>query len=192
MSCFFFQDNVVFIDCEGSPVQELSAIIMQWETKNIVSVYHHFAYDVYAPNDNWARKYLHGLNLEYLYNHGFGSTEQLIEHFKLWLSEFNYVHIFGNDPRKERSELNLDIVDIELPGWIDRSKEPYHTIANRFKELSVPISNSNLCCGNVAHSSYSTQPLWKPKNLTAVAKQEHGFHCSLYDCYEMYLFYLLR
>ena len=89
------------MDCEGEPVQELSAIAMNNWTYQIVSVYHQHANC--NPNvDQWARKHIHGLNLKYLQDYGFSCESALLIDFKRWLAAFNVIRIFCNNPGKEK------------------------------------------------------------------------------------------
>ena len=53
VSAFVLQLAIIFIDMEGSPVQELSAIHMNAHTKQIVDVYHTHAFS--HRSDLWAR-----------------------------------------------------------------------------------------------------------------------------------------
>ena len=89
------------MDCEGEPVQELSAIAMDSCSYQIVSVYHQHA--KCDPNaDSWARKHIHGLNQQYLQDYGFSNECALLIDFKRWLAAFNVVSTFCNDPTKEK------------------------------------------------------------------------------------------
>ena len=172
------------MDCEGEPVQELSAIAMDNWSYQIVSVYHEHA--KCDPNaDSWARKHIHGLNQQYLQDHGFSNECALLIDFKRWLAAFNVVCIFCNDPTKEKKLFpNLIINDILLPPWDSRVNQHYHEVTKRFKELSVPILN-------VRCSRYIHNQCFFPPYLNT-AKVMFGHHCSLYDSYQLYLFYLFQ
>lgn len=177
----------MFIDCEGEPVQEMSAIAMDNESYQIVSVYHkHAACD--PSLDAWSRKNLHGLNPTYLHDHGFSNESELAANFQCWLKSFNVQCMYANNPGKERELLGMkNIYDILLPTWRERGEMTYHVNANLFKKLSIPIQGVH-CSGYVHNSFVSTRgyvPLYCQNE-----KLLHGYHCSLYDCYEMYLFHL--
>ena len=170
---------------EGSPSQEISAIHMNALTKQIVDVYHAHA-NTYE-DDSWARRYIHGLNMSFLERHGFRDEIALITNFKDWLSSKNIMSIYANDPTKEAKLLNINISDIRLPPWAKRVYQSYHQMANDFKRDFVPIMDKR-CCPK-AHNMYQRYPI-KRLSATEIAKREHGFHCSLYDAYELYLYYV--
>ncbi len=76
-----------------------------------------------------------------------------------------------------------------LPNWIVRVDKQYHKIARRFKDRNIPY-HSTTNCFEEAHCNFV--PLTYFKNETAKIKADHGFHCSLYDVYELYLFYVME
>ena len=78
------QLSIIFIDMEGTSVQELSAIQMNAETQQIIDVYH--AHACSSHLDSWARKHIHGLNPVFLSKNGFPNEDSLIANFKQWLS----------------------------------------------------------------------------------------------------------
>ena len=159
---------------------------MDFDTREIIDVFHKHA--KCDEGDSWARKNIHGLNLSFLNKHGSASSAELVDELKSWLANKNILFFYGNDPYKESMFLQRAINDIGLPPWIERIDEAYHKIANTFKKHSIPIFNVR--CKPEAHSSYNRSVFrLTPSNA---AKQEHGFHCSLCDCHEMYLFYLME
>ena len=131
----------MFVDCEGDPVQEFSAIAMDNSTYQIISVYHkHVDCDFKA--DRWSRKHLHGLNRNYLRAHGFEDVGELVFDFERWFKSFDVVCMYANAPDKERQLLpGRTIHDLLLLPWQERVRKHYHVIANLFKELSIPIEN---------------------------------------------------
>lgn len=172
------------MDCEGEPVQELSAIAMNNWTYEIVSVYHQHA-NCNPQEDEWSRKHVHGLNQQYLQDFGFCDENSLLSDFKKWLATFNVACIFCNNPGKERKLFpNLIINDILLPPWINRVNQHYHEVTKRFKELSIPILNVR--CSKYIHNQCKFPP------FLDTPKVAFGHHCSLYDCYELYLFYVFQ
>ena len=185
LSVFVLQLAMIFIDMEGSPVQELSAIQMNAWTKQIVDVYHAHAFS--HQTDLWARLHIHGLNLHFLKSHGFRDEETLIQDFKRWLVGKNVVNLYANNPVKESEVLNMPITDIGLPPWADRIYQPYHQMALTYKREYVPILDKR-CCFE-AHAAFTHYNM-KRLNETEIAKRGHGFHCSLYDAYELYLSYI--
>ena len=171
---------------EGSPVQELSAIQMNAWTKQIVEVYHGHAFS--HQSDLWARLHIHGLNLKFLKEHGFRDEETLIQDFKRWLVGKDVVSLYANDPSKESVVLNIPILNMGLPPWADRIYQPYHQMALSYKREYVPILDKR-CCFE-AHAAFKRYSM-KRLNETEIAKRDHGFHCSLYDAYELYLSYIV-
>ena len=149
-------------------------------------MYHKFANCDAA--DSYSRRFVHGLNPSFLSKHGFANEAELIADFKDWLSWKDYRFLFSNNPTIERRALSLNVTDICLPIWLERVHCAYHLVARRFKELNIPI----LCisCYKDAHSLYEKPPYFK--NETVKVKADHGHHCSLFDAYELYLFYILH
>lgn len=177
--------SIIFIDSEGESVQELAAIEVDINTLEIVDSYHAFAKS--ATDDTFARCYVHGLNPILLDDEGFTSENELISHFKTWLSKKPHVAIFGHAPQRERKLLKLNIIDMFLDKWIERKDQPSHKISKVFKDHMVSIAGKR--CSHHAHSWYRSPPA-KTNVQTYMAKLEHGFHCALYDAYELYLCYL--
>lgn len=180
------QFSIIFIDSEGSPLQELSAIELDVNTLEIMDVYHEYA--KCNETDSWARRNIHGLSLDFLDKHGHSTSDELINSFKNWLKTKHIMHIYANNPSKEKQFLQRTVYDIGLPVWIDRIKLASHILTQHYKRLSVPILKTS--CNIEAHSSYKRHVL-NSTNPTECAKANHGYHCSLYDCYELYLFYLM-
>lgn len=169
----------IFMDSEGIPIQELSALVVSG--KNIVNSYHNYAWC--PPNkDIWSRKNIHGLNPNFLYHNGFPNETILIQDFRKWLSLFNVDKIYVNGFSKhEQIKLDVSIIDIGLPEWSERIKHDYHNIPNSCKKLNhSEAHNCYVSSGNISKCNTPSQQ----------AKISHGWHCSLMDVYELYLFYL--
>ena len=179
----------MFLDCEGEPAQELSGIAMDNETYEIISVFHHHA--ACDPTlDNWSRRNIHGLNVKCLSDYGLENEECLAIAFQRWLKTFDVKCMYANDPCKERRLLKNDrIVDALLPRWEDRVNTPYHAVASRFKELCIPINNVR--CTSFIHNARACS-VSRHLNRTQTLKLLHGYHCSLYDSYELYLQYIFK
>ena len=100
------------------------------------------------------------------------------------------VKVFANDATHERKTLDLKkyISDIGLPPWKDRIHNNYHIIANNMKQCDLPILN--FCsCDKRRHNYFNPFIYKKLDSETVKAKALHLHHCSLYDVYELYLFY---
>ena len=150
-----------------------------------MDVFHAHAYSCFA--DAYARRHIHGLSHKFLAGHGFSSEVKLIDHFRQWLSNKNVVGIYANDPVKEIATFNMSIENLPLHPWAERIFQPYHQTAIVYKDSFIPILDKR-CCSQ-AHSAY-TRYRMKRLSPTEIAKRDHGFHCSLYDAYELYLFYI--
>ena len=162
---------------------------MDNESYQIVSVYHKHV-ECNPTVDRWSRRNVHGLNVRYLQMYGLQNQCELVLDFKNWLNSFHVLQIYANDPHKERILLqNNRINDILLPAWTERVAQPYHCVAARFKELNVPILDKK--CDGYVHNSFVGDHFNK-MNKSQVIKLLHGYHCSLYDVYELYLFYVFQ
>ena len=181
--------SYLFIDCEGEPVQELTAIEVSASDFAIIDVFHAHANVPFGRDDNWARRNIHGLNLDFLNNHGFPTEHELQAAFHVWYSKRNSVINFVNNPGKESKFLNIKLSDVQLPIWIERVNTPAHQIALAFKRHETPIGNAT--CFSSIHNCYSPDYNNSMDKRTC-AKKEWGFHCSLYDAYEVYLHFSLE
>lgn len=170
---------------EGTSIQEVSAIQMNALTRQIVDVYH--AHAMADNPDDWARRHVHGLKKTFLQERGFPNEECVIRDFKRWLRGKDVLVMYANGPAKESMALNLPIKDMNMPPWASRVFQSYHQVALTFKTQFVPILNKR-CCAE-AHADFKKYPLMR-LNPTEIAKRDFGFHCSLYDAYELYLCYI--
>lgn len=174
------------MDIEGQTAEELSAIEMNINSRQIVDVYH--AYAQSHDSDDWARRHIHGLSPSFLKSHGFPNEAALINNFKQWLRGKDILVMYANDPQKEKSLLNLPIRDMGLPRWADRVSLLSHQTALAFKRKSIPIFNKS--CSPDAHLDFTFYPVFR-HTATELAKKQYQFHCSLYDTYALYLHYVL-
>ena len=176
--------SILFVDIEGMHTEELCAIQMDIMSREILDIY--LAYSKSRGIDEWARKHIHGLSETFLEYHGFENEDDLISDFKKWLRGRDILVMFANDPQKEEKALNLNIRDIGLPSWRERSVLISHQTAVSFKKKSVPILDK-VCH---AHSSFKRYPIVR-QTVTELAKSAYGHYCALYDCYALYLHYIL-
>ena len=158
---------------------------MDYDTREIIDVFHGHANC--RESDTFARRHIHGLSTDFLLRKGYENTKNLIQAFKDWAETKNCILYYGNNPAKEINELKISVADIGLDQWMFRVDKPYHHVALYFKKHNIPIL-SKRCCKE-AHSSYQRAYI-RPFNKTDLAKERSGYHCSLYDCYEMYLCYV--
>ena len=158
---------------------------MNAETREIVDVFHAHAYT--TELDFFARRHIHGLDRSFLKKSGYENADKLIDAFHEWLSGKHYIMMFANDPGREIRDLRLYITDIGLDNWQVRSQRGYHEIAYYYKKHNIPICQKR--CSKEAHSSYHSTYVRK-FNASDAARKRHGYHCALYDCYELYLFYI--
>ena len=178
---------MAFVDAEGEPWQELSCIVISPKQKNIVAVYHKYAAcDPFA--DPWARLHIHGLSTSYLLKYGLKDEKTLIVDFKRWLKQFHVIIMYANNPAREQDKLRLPMLDIGLPQWIDRVHHSYHQIPQMYKMSSKPFCH--ITCNNHVHSEYVYRNFTDCTTYLQKVKADHGFHCSLADVHELYLFYL--
>lgn len=172
------------MDTEGTPIQELAALEMKSQTREIVSVFHGYAKT--ELTDSFARNFVHGLNPLFLKQEGLDSESDLIAAFKDWLSTKSYSKLLSNGPDKECKALSIKVENFPLLPWRERKNEMSHQLALRFKKLQVAILGRQ--CLSTSHSSFICAPSCK-NDETYEAKNEHGHHCALYDSYELYLHY---
>ena len=175
---------LVFVDCEGEPVQEFSAIYAS-ESGVILDVFHqHVKYPFVCDYDFFSRRYIHGLKRDFLSRNGLCSENSLVRLFHKWLEIHPFKAIYAHAPAKECKLLSLPINDVFLKPWKDRIHCQSHQIALSLKLNSVPICDATCA----AHKTVC----WKAKNIckptvTDLAKMDFFHHCSLYDCVECYL-----
>ena len=173
------------MDSEGIPAQELCAIAVDINNLSILDIYHKYAF---ARGDTWSRRNIHGLNSSFIYDFGFSNAQILQKDFDKWKKRFNIIKVFENCPNSISNHFCNDIHDLRLPIWSMRYNKPYHIIANRLKESGSPICDTN--CSPHIHSSYKPYLNFRScRKPVERLKLQHGFHCALYDTYELYLFY---
>lgn len=186
---------LIFIDSEGEPVQEFSAIYVSADGTNVLDVFHRYVQYPY-PNydyDSFSRRYIHGLDCDFLFQHGLPTEGDLVTTFLEWLEHHPYTAIYAHAPAKEKklfaaaTSASLLIRDISLRPWKDRRFESSHRKALAMKINCVPVCG--VTCS--AHNSVC----WRAKNVKTpsaadCAKMDFLHHCSLYDCIECLFFYL--
>ena len=183
---------MIFIDSEGSPIQEFSALYVDPTSQEIKDVYHRYiafpSDDGGGDSDWWARRHVHGLNRAYLTLNGLADEQALLCDFNKWLQSHPYDKLLAHAPDKERAALHLPVQDVCLPSWQERGHLLSHRIALSMKRKCISICG--VSCSLDAHSSYVE---WRPRRRFTLApsdvhKRHFGHHCSLFDCIECYLF----
>ena len=134
---------IIFLDMEGTPTQEISAIHMNALTRQIVDVYHGHAHSCH--DDSWARLHIHGLNTRFLERHGFPDEGALVRNFKDWLRPKDVLSMYANDAKKESNLLDMVIDDLKLPPWSERVYQAYHQMAITYKQDFIPILDKRCC-----------------------------------------------
>ena len=180
---------MIFIDSEGDPIQEFSAIAVCDKTYEICDVLHLYVkFPSSCDSDKFARGHIHGLNIEFLDQYGLENQTDLLANVRAWLRKYDSFRLYAHAPYKEMEFLNAHVNDVQLRPWKERHLLKSHQIALTYKVKSVPLYS--IQCK--AHTSFKG---WKPKKLshmtlTDVAKCKFSHHCSLYDCFECMLFLL--
>lgn len=181
---------MIFLDSEGEPIQEFSALYVSEKTGEICDVFHylvqypsHFGHD----GDRFSRRHVHGLGIDYLHRHGLKDEEELLSLLKQWLKKYPSASLFAHAPSKEINFLNMPIEDVSLLPWKERTVLPSHQTALSFKKMNIPI------CDTVCNAHVSFHG-WRPKRSyclspTDIAKCNFSHHCSLYDAFECFLFF---
>lgn len=175
------------MDSEGNPTQELSAILVDDNWK-IVDVYHAYA-ACRTTDDSFCRRHLHGLEVHILHSIGFPHETALTTNFQQWLASKSVDNIFANDPKKERQLFpNLCVQDVGLPVWVARVGLRAYQVALEAKRFQLPIKDT--VCGSWVHGAFQSAVRSNKRNPTDtdMLKIYHGFHCSLYDSYMIYLY----
>ena len=173
------------MDSDGISIQEFCTIMVDIDNLDVLTIYHKFAY---ASGDIWSRRNIHGLNTDYLYNFGFSNAKLLVNDFRKHISDYKVVNVFENSPNSVSYDIFQYIEDLRLPEWTTRVNQRYHILANRLKESNCQIYNVN--CNSHIHSSYKPYKTFRScRKESERVKLQHGFHCALFDAYELYLYY---
>jgi len=182
---------MIFVDCEGDPVQEFSAIYVHRESGEIIDTFHRYVnYSSEIDHDKFARRHVHGLCRNYLQQYGLRDESELKLLFEQWLKSHPFSVIFANAPQREQSFLSLNICDVRLKPWKERVNCVSHKVALYMKKNEIPV------CETTCHA-HKCFIGWRPKKCnvlseTDAAKIPFSFHCSLYDCIESFLFQKLN
>ena len=177
---------MIIIDCEGTPVQEFSALYVNDATCVIENVFHqHVHYPYSFDYDAFARRHVHGLDFKFLRQCKLRNLGEVLDLFREWLKAYPSDKIYAHNPTKEKRLLSLHINDVCLKPWAERACLRSHQMALNMKLNCKPVRG-------ISCSVHSQFVKWRPKNvhspsLTDIAKVNFRHHCSLYDCMEIFL-----
>ena len=184
----FLDMKRIFIDSEGEPCQEFTALYADMESKSVIDIFHcHVAYPTDSYDcDWWARRYIHGLKTTYLRKNGVKNVEELVENFTVWLSTRPHDGIYAHAPRKEIDLLRMPVSHVALLPWKERRNDPSHELA-----VDMKLTKKDVC--GVHCNAHNVNTRWRPKNahsltMSDIAKINFSFHCSLYDAAEIFFF----
>lgn len=182
---------ILIVDSEGESLQEMAAICVDLVSLRIKDVYLQWAKPCQHPKvtdvDWFSRKFIHGLNRDFLQQHGFPNEDALVKDFNAWRAKYVINEIIGHAPAKEEILLNTPITDVKLAPWAERYEALHHRVALCMKTLDMHVKDT-ACSRFDTHSEYEG---WKvPANHKRgdLARQEYGAHCALYDCVSILLY----
>ena len=177
------EELLLFIDSEGTPVQELAAILVDTITMSIKDTFLQWAFPE-VDTDWYARKHVHGLSRSFLRHHGLENEKKLLESFHAWRNQYTINEIFAHAPVKEEILLNLKITDACLLPWAERDTTPAHRIALRMKNDACAL-NGIVCEMWRVHNEYKGWPRLCGKG--DYARSSFGPHCAWFDSIEVML-----
>ena len=189
----------VYVDFERyeSKLIEVSAILVY--EQQLISSFHQFLnastitnrgdYNLQAQNS-------HCIEVVVLHRYETSTEDEVKLKFLKWVSSFNYKQIViagnGDDTSRKALQLwlpglhllsHLDYKQVHLPPWKQRQYGDYHidtfTMKQFCKLFSCTAQNHRLpykLAKNGAH------------NVSKMARYNYGFHCSLFDCFELAFF----
>ena len=112
---------MLFVDIEGTPMQELAAIVCD-ESHAIIDVFHAFVFYPFEV-DKWSRLHIHGLNPTYLHGKAYRNPNSLRQDFYKWLGQYSITGVYANNPKREERELKLlSFSNIDVLPWEKRHK----------------------------------------------------------------------
>lgn len=187
----------VYIDFESfnENVIEMSAVLIF--DQKMIDVFHNIIQQTVSNRADYIlqAKHSHCMDCEVL--EFFGTPEDKVkEQFIQWLKQFNFevITIAGHGLDTTRLSLekwipelttlsNLKFEQVILPPWIERQYGKYHIDTFKMKELC-----QTLPCGKLQHGLAPKLLAKNRYNHSHVARYIYGFHCSLFDCFELAFF----
>jgi len=190
--------SIVYIDFEcdnNDEIIEVGAVCVK--DNHVQSVLHTFVDPFIQDVGNYERtaKYSHCIPHRILKLHGC-SKSMVKQKFLEWIHNetIHPVTIKGNGSDVTKFALEkwipalgfiqgLQYEQVTLHLWADRVYEKYHISAGIMKEVSL-----NMKCCRGYHSLPKTKQ-WRGISMesahTKIAKDMHGFHCALFDAFEL-------
>ena len=133
---------LIYIDSEGEPIQEFSAIYVDELSGDVVDVFHHHViYPFEYDKDIFSRRHIHGLNRDFLSQHGQRDEDAVIRLFHEWLKLHPFDCIYAHAPAKEVKLLSLPVKDVCLKPWSERQFYKSHQLALAMKLSHFPVCN---------------------------------------------------
>ena len=197
----FNNDSVAYMSIEGNAneVLEIAFILVKSGELTECKVFHAYPEDMSRFLKD--RKHSHNLNVFILKQQAFESQIDLYKAVRYFLYKNDIRILIGLDSETgKQSENHLFLRNIgycdyvyhshNLPSWIERSKFLYHAKAMFLKNNSIPIQTKSGECKCVAHDKNIV--ISKGSPVTRELREKYDFHCSLYKCYESYLYHTNR
>jgi hypothetical protein len=184
----------VYIDFEryGEKVIEVSCILVF--RQKVISIFHKMVYDHIPDTESFTMqsKFCHCIDPTILAF--YGEYEDDVKSALLhWFKSFTFkkITIAGHGDDVSQKELikwmpelqhlsNLEYAQVNLPPWNERHGKVYHMVTYHMKQ------HSNIFpCHHSQHTLSTELPYKKACNLSGLQKYMYGFHCSLFDCFEL-------
>jgi hypothetical protein len=190
----------LIMDVEGPADWPIEMSILAIQNRHIIDVFHQYALPQDANKIQKEAPYCHCISLEVLKNYTKLQTEDLLNLGKAFANKYTPSIIISNDNTSssdiaritERWNIDLIYENVYLGDWRFRPQFHSHLVANKCKHDSINICNIS-CDFKKIHCIPFKLPKKKDNiNTTQLAKLDHGAHCSLYDCLELYLFITLN
>ena len=171
----------IAVDVEGEPSQEIAAIAVN--ANRVESVFHIFPRvddQRGLANDWYARKYIHGLPI----SKGLHGVADWRRKWSEWRSRRSHYPLMANAGAKEAMVFNEQVINHSLQEWVVRATDTRHIFARYAKQRQWAVGG--ICCAKINHCKYvqSRSPT-KTLSLRGQAKAVHGYHCALYDAWEV-------
>lgn len=183
----------ILIDLEGARQDWVEASVLICDKVNIIKSLHMHARPVDEALHQTSAKYCHGIKLSALKACTNLSSSQLQEAIHNFAREFPTAIVLSadesinSDVREFMTGWGQPYKNIPLTKWVDRIHHTSHKLAVDAKRAQVVIVGSS-CPYRRLHHPHIRGKGGKTPNASQLAKVSSGSHCSLYDCYELFLY----